>query len=342
MKKNLNILFFIVLLISLGFNSYAQDQDLPLSCGGSIERYWVGGDNGNSTFQWDFQGGEIVNSSLNGDTVDIKWYAIEGIRLITVTETNIYGCYGEFTDTVMVYAPSVSLSLDEEICQNESYDFVASGSDVTEYLWQDDVSTGDIFIATTQGDYWVRVTDEYGCRDTDSAYLTVHDLPIVDLGNDTTLCGADETIEFDISDISGINNYEWPDVSNNSPFYTVYTRTEDQEIWVHITNDYGCIGSDTVMVNFCGEFKIPNAFTPNEDGYNDKWEIPHIYVFPDVTIDVYNRWGERIFHSDGYSAEQYWDGTNMNGKKLPMDTYYYVIDLHNDEAPMVGTITIIR
>ena len=336
MKRNLNILFLIVLLISLGFNSYAQD--LPVACGGDLVRYGVYGDNGNSTFYWEVEGGEIVTIHNNGDSVDIKWDDSERIGQITVTEQNLYGCYGEFIDTVMVYAPSVNLGLDEEICQNESYEFMASGSDVSEYLWQDG-SAGEIFIATTQGDYWVRVTDQYGCLATDSAYLTVHDLPAVNLGNDTTLCGPDASLILDVSEWG--NNFLWS-TSEISSSITLYPETQDREIWVEVINENNCIGYDTINIAFCGDFVIPNTFTPNGDGYNDEWEITYLFVFPDATIDVYNRWGVRVFHSKGYSSEQYWDGTDMNGKKLPMDTYYYVIDLHNDEPPMVGTVTIIR
>ncbi len=52
--------------------------------------------------------------------------------------------------------------------------------------------------------------------------------------------------------------------------------------------------------------------------------------------------GRKSFPFRWLCLDQYWNGTNQKGKKLPMDAYYYVIDLHNDEEPIVGTVTIIR
>jgi len=332
---NIKLIFFFLLFLP-GLVGYAQEEDLHVACGGSIERYGVLGDNGNSYFFWDVTGGEIIEHY--NDSVDIQWTSVPGIRTITVTEENIYECLGEpSTLKVIVSSPFVDLGGDAEICAGETYEFVPSGDDVSSYLWQDD-SNGETFIASETGDYWVRVTDENNCMATDTAGLIVHPLPEVDLGPDTTLTADDQQITFDVSEYGTF--YNWFDGSNAST-YTAYTQLETQEIWVKVTSEYGCVGADTVYVEF-GEFTIPTAFTPNNDGHNDVWKIDFLFSFPDVTVDVYNRWGERVFHSKGYSSDKHWDGTDEKGKKLPMDAYYYVIDLHNGETPKVGHITIIR
>ncbi|MFP4025820.1 MAG: gliding motility-associated C-terminal domain-containing protein [Thiohalospira sp.] len=337
MKKYHNILSFLfILMLGLGLKGYAQ-SDLPVACGGEIVRYGVVGDNGNSVFFWEVTGGEIINNY--NDSVDVQWTSVDGMRTITVTETNLYGCEGEpYSQELLVSSPYVDLGGDAEICDGDTYEFVASADDVSTYLWQDD-SNEETFIASEEGDYWVRITDEHGCVASDTAALIVHSLPEVDLGPDTTLCGDQESITFDVSEYG--TSYDWFDGSI-SPTFTAYTQTEIQEIWVNVTNEYGCMGSDTVYVEFCGDLVIPTAFTPNGDGHNDVWKIEFLFVFEEVTVDVYNRWGERVFHSDGYSSDKYWDGTDKKGKKLPMDAYYYVIDLHNGETPKVGTVTIIR
>ena len=337
MKKYHNILsFLVILMLGLGLKGYAQDEELPVACGGSIERYGVVGDNGNSVFFWEVTGGTIINNY--NDSVDVQWTSVDGIRTITVTETNLYGCEGEpYSQQLLVSSPFVDLGGDGEVCAGETYEFFASADDVSSYLWQDGGS-GETFITSEEGDYWVRVVDEYGCVASDTAGLIVHPLPDVDLGPDTTLTAEDQQITFDVSEYGTF--YDWFDGSN-APTYTAYTQLETQEIWVKVTSEYGCVGADTVYVEF-GEFTIPTAFTPNNDGHNDVWKIDFLFSFPDVTVDVYNRWGERVFHSKGYSSDKYWDGTDEKGKKLPMDAYYYVIDLHNGETPKVGHITIIR
>jgi len=325
-----------IILISLGFKIYAQD--LPVACGESTVRYGVKGYNGTSVFHWDVEGGTIETTYDRGDSVDIKWNNVAGVHYITVVETSIYGCEGEpYRDAVVVSTPFVSLGMDADVCSGETYEFIAAGSDISTYLWQDNTNA-ETLIASSSGQYWVRVTDNNGCLASDTALLVVRDLPAVDLGNDTTYCG-DEGLEFDVSD-SGVS-YDWFN-GDISPTFIAYTQTLDQEIWVNVTDDFGCVGSDTVVVRFCGELEIPNAFTPNDDGINDTWEIDQLFVFEEATVDIYNRWGERVYHSDGYSYDLFWNGTNQKGKKLPMDSYYYVIDLHNDEEPIVGTVTIIR
>jgi gliding motility-associated-like protein len=334
LNKILSFLFFLVILP--GLNSYAQT--LPVACGDGIVKYGVIGDNGNSTFNWEVTGGTIVNNY--NDSILVKWNDVAGMHYLKVTENNIYGCVGEqIVDSVIVTIPFVDVGLDAEICEGQSHTFeVDASSDVTSYLWEDG-SSGETFIATASGEYWVRVQDTYGCSAFDTASLIAHALPTVDLGPDTTLSDDISSILFDVYNDGAI--YDWfnGDISSS---YTAYAQTLDQEIWVNVTSEFGCVASDTVVVRSFGEIEIPTAYTPNDDGINDLWEIEQLFVFDKVTIDVYNRWGERVFHSDGYSADKYWNGTNASGKKLPMDAYYYVIDLHNDEEPIVGTVTIIR
>ena len=205
MKNYIQILISIFFLIfGSGFNSYAQD--LPVACGGGTVRYGVIGDNGNSVFDWSVTGGDIINNY--NDSIDVQWNSVAGAHFIRVTETNLYGCTGEqYEDTVIVSTPFVDLGLDEEICYGKTHVFIASGADISTYLWQDN-SNGERLIASTDGQYWVRVTDNYGCIASDTALLVVRDLPAVDLGPDTTYCG-DEGLVFDVSEY-GIY-YDWFD-----------------------------------------------------------------------------------------------------------------------------------
>lgn len=345
MKNYKQILFLIFLLIfGSGLNSYAQT--IPVACGNDLVRYGVGGDNGNSDFFWSAEGGIVETIYGRGDSVEIRWNSVAGAHIITVIETNMFDCEGEpYQETIMVSAPFIDLGVDIEMCQNETETFNIGSEEFTSYLWQDN-SVGETFIASTGGDFWVRVTDVEGCQATDSVAVLLHDLPIVDLGSDTTLCAFDALLTLDPSDNWG-NDFEWYYNEEESPIYfsptiEVTTKTEEQRFWVSVTDEFNCEGTDTIVVRFCGELEIPNVFTPNGDYINDVWEITQLYVFEDLTIDIFDRFGNRVFHSKGYSSENFWDGTNQKGKKLPMDAYYYVIDLHNGEQPIVGNVTLVR
>lgn len=85
---------------------------------------------------------------------------------------------------------------------------------------------------------------------------------------------------------------------------------------------------------------IPNAFTPNGDGINDFWNIKSIEAYPKCIISVYSRYGTLIYQSKGYPRS--WDGTT-NGIPVPTGTYYYIIDLNEDNSkPLTGYVAVIR
>jgi gliding motility-associated-like protein len=76
---------------------------------------------------------------------------------------------------------------------------------------------------------------------------------------------------------------------------------------------------------------------------NDKWVIPHAVEYGDkIEVQVFNRWGQRLFYSKGYGGSNEWDGT-FKGKPVPIGTYYYIITLDDGKTdPFTGTVTIIR
>ena len=82
-------------------------------------------------------------------------------------------------------------------------------------------------------------------------------------------------------------------------------------------------------------------FTPNDDGVHEVWEINNIELFPNVKIEVFDRWGRKVYTAEnGYNND--WDGS-FNGKPLPMDNYFYVIDLYgNGEVVINGNVTIVK
>jgi gliding motility-associated-like protein len=83
----------------------------------------------------------------------------------------------------------------------------------------------------------------------------------------------------------------------------------------------------------------PVVITPNGDGINDTWIISNLSAYPGATIDVFNRYGQLVFHSENNSRP--WDGT-YNGRSLPLATYYYIIDLKNNEKKIAGSVTIFK
>ena len=88
-----------------------------------------------------------------------------------------------------------------------------------------------------------------------------------------------------------------------------------------------------------GNISIPNFFTPNEDGFNDFWEIGGIEAFPDCVISIFDRSGRLLSQYKGIVKG--WDGT-FGSLPMPENDYWYVVDLKNGELPKRGHFTLKR
>jgi gliding motility-associated-like protein len=96
-------------------------------------------------------------------------------------------------------------------------------------------------------------------------------------------------------------------------------------VTLHAYNDIGC--EDTAVRQFMMVIPdkvlvIPNVFSPNGDGTNDTWEIAGLRGITNCTVEIFNRYGQQVYNSHGYSNP--WDGS-WKGKQVPVGTFYYVI-----------------
>jgi gliding motility-associated-like protein len=122
-------------------------------------------------------------------------------------------------------------------------------------------------------------------------------------------------------------------VSVNPPSNVIYI--------IEATDSNECNTYDTILVRFIGDIVPVNAFSPNDDGVNDLWDIDEARYYDDIEVYVFNRWSQPVFHSKGYSDGQRWNGTKFNnGKQLPVGTYYYVIEVEGEIFK--GPVTIVR
>ncbi|RZK24461.1 MAG: T9SS type B sorting domain-containing protein [Hymenobacter sp.] len=102
-----------------------------------------------------------------------------------------------------------------------------------------------------------------------------------------------------------------------------------------------CADQSQVTVTVTPRVRVPNAFTPNGDNNDDTWQIENISAYPNNRVQVFNRWGNKIFEASGYDRATEWKGT-INGQPAPIGTYYYVITLgnHNNKS-YTGPLTIV-
>jgi gliding motility-associated-like protein len=128
-------------------------------------------------------------------------------------------------------------------------------------------------------------------------------------------------------------------LSSDTAQYPYATPPDDITYKLALSGSGGCTVSDTIFIKVLKSPTVPNAFSPNGDGINDTWVIKYLESYPGATVDVYNRYGQVVFHSEGYTVN--WDGT-FKGQPLPIGTYYYIVDPKNGRQKINGSVTIIR
>jgi gliding motility-associated-like protein len=100
-----------------------------------------------------------------------------------------------------------------------------------------------------------------------------------------------------------------------------------------------CADSSPVTVTVRPRLRIPNAISPNGDGENDTWQIDYLGDYAANHVLVFNRWGNKVFETSGYSRTNEWHGT-VGGQPAPVGTYYYVITLGNGRS-YSGPLTVV-
>ena len=91
------------------------------------------------------------------------------------------------------------------------------------------------------------------------------------------------------------------------------------------------------------EVTIFNVLSPNNDGRHDFFKILNISSFPDNTVTIFNRWGDKVFETSGYDNDtNIFDGTSDQGNELPDGTYYYVINKGDGSDKLNGYLVLRR
>lgn len=286
------------------------------------------------SYQWS-------NDSTNEDLAGLE----EGIFSVTITDTS--NCQFMDTYTVPAITPLVAdAGNDTTVCGGAEVTLKGSGG--TLFLWwpEDGLSNpaiaNPVATVTESVTYVLTTTEPGGCISKDTITLSVHaDLGIY-AGQDTTLAeGQSLTLHASGGPFA---SYHWlPEEGLDNPTSQSPSLMVSQDITYVVTGatTEGCQESDSIMVTVASGLVIYSGFTPNDDGRNDLWDIDFVAYYPNIVVMVYDRWGRQVFYSEGYSSEKRWDG-RFNGEKLPIGTYYYVVDLKDGSKPLKGPVTIVR
>ncbi|MEO6674037.1 MAG: gliding motility-associated C-terminal domain-containing protein, partial [Ginsengibacter sp.] len=180
--------------------------------------------------------------------------------------------------------------------------------------------------------YTVVGYDNYNCfTDTAGVVVNISKLPVVNAGKDTQLIsGASVTLS---PTVTGATSWNWSpaDYLNCTSCLTPVSKPRISITYTLTAyNAEGCKAKDEVSLHLaCKESMvyIPNAFSPNHDNVNDRFNIAGSGIKKIISIIVYNRWGKAVFEKQNINindVKNSWDGTS-SGEPLPVGVYVYMI-----------------
>jgi gliding motility-associated-like protein len=127
------------------------------------------------------------------------------------------------------------------------------------------------------------------------------------------------------------------------PVSHIYNASGSYRVYLIAFNQYGCSDTSyqdvTAIVSAVAD--VPNAFTPNGDGTNDKVFVAG-YGIDKMTWRIYNRWGQLLFTSVNINTG--WDG-RFKGELQPQDVYGYILNIEftdGTKSSKKGDITLLR
>lgn len=192
------------------------------------------------------------------------------------------------------------------------------------------------------GIYYIQASNNYGCTDIKPIKTIINDQPAFDVNTPVRVYWPNNVDITNPSLITGnlqdITFSYWSDAGATAPLSDATQIAVSGTYFIKAINKEGCSRIKAIQVLITPP-PPPNAFSPNKDGVNDVWEISGLQPYPNCTVDIYNRWGQLMFHSSGYKKP--WDGI-FKGHQLPTDTYYYIIHLSAEAGNIKGSVTLIR
>lgn len=274
-----------------------------------------------------------------------------------VTGTSANGCTNQDSVTVTaILKQSITVSASDTICLGDEAPLFASGG--SNFSWSPaDLITTNPEISqvsvkpTVTTKFQVIIQQDKCFTDTGYVIVAIAPTPSINAGADKEILGGDE-VEL-ITNASGIETFEWSPADNLScsdcanPIAAPRVTTTFK---VKGISRYGCTAEDDVtVVVTCGtnQIFIPNTFTPNNDGVNDRFFPQGKGISEVKRFSVYNRWGQLVFDAENVPLNDPnygWDGT-FKVEPLKPDVFVYIVRAvceNGQPIELKGDISLIR
>lgn len=319
---------------------------LPDFCLGTISTATPVIPGGTFSFETPPTDGAIINSltgeisNANGNNSYVVKYNTGGL------------CPGESTQNVSVFesAPTVYITTVDSFYCNTNDNFFQLNTTVNENVnwYKDTYLSNEISnsISYTPSSTDLETGDNYffviyenvnGCKSSpDSINIYLGSNANIEVIQDQSVCLGSDLELF----ATGGESYVWYNTENSDSLEsTVFlSPVKEGAYFLDVKTTDGCVYRDTINISYlfsedC-EIEIYSAFSPNNDGVNDLWEIDGIEGYPENKVIIFNRWGDVVTSINDYdNVTNYWDGTSLNnGKPVISGTYFYVVEASGTKA----------
>jgi len=317
-----------------------KDYALPAAVPTALEIKWTG-PNGFSSY---------TTYPYPPDTVHNLQYVDTGLYVLHQIFT--YGC--TTTDSFYLNVrQGISLSAQPyyPLCAGTSQTLSVTASEAGSFKWipATDLSNDTIPnpVATPQDStvYKVVVTNSGGCQDSAFFPIDVYKAPAVSAGNDKIILAGDTAVLDGVVKGTAVNYFWSPPayISDVNALQPKVYPTQDITYTLSAFSTVGCgSASDDVHITLYQELFIPNSFTPNGDGLNDKFRIRVFDNYKILRFVIYNRWGSLVYSST--NAIDGWDGT-YKGYQQQAGAYIYYLEMESTAGRKIikqGTIQLLR
>ncbi|NLA25420.1 MAG: T9SS type B sorting domain-containing protein [Bacteroidales bacterium] len=281
----------------------------------------------------------------NGETTNIITDLPAGSYSLIVTDSKNCTKQKIYTITESDKEVGLDLKVQDVLCYKTNTGIATAtpigGTPPYLILWYKNgglIANGTEISSLTAGNYSVIIVDDNKCQNSRNFVITQPDELMVGYEVNSVSCKGNDDGEIILIVGGGTQPYEYQ--WSNGGIENYLEEIKSGTYTVTIIDDNDCQKTVNVYVPESNQLciRIPNAFTPNDDGVNDTWIIEFINKYPNADVFVFNRWGQKLY--DMHDNTGPWDG-HFNGKKVPAGAYIYIIDLKNGMEPFTGTVTVV-
>jgi gliding motility-associated-like protein len=313
---------------------------------------------GSTQFVWSTN--NMFSDTLNSPITDPNVIIGNPVAGYYYIEASNADCFVTDSVVFVFIEPELSLSAEDSICVGDITEVTVTNLNPSislTYDWQptsvviNPGNVSSVFTNPTFSQYiYVTGSSQEGCLVSDSIFINVSDIDstlVIASASDYTVAPGTTVTLF--GSPSGLSSYQWnPETGLNAPTNQQTDAVIDEDIIYTLTVSDGiCSRDDTVEIKvyeiICEDpyVFVPNAFSPNGDGYNDVLFVRGLYI-EKVIFRIFDRWGELVFESTDVSIG--WDGT-FRDVPLQPDVYDYYLDVTcvgGLKSIVKGNITLMR